>query len=369
MIKVGIISEFKAYIGTNYGNKLQAYALNNYLNSNFNLEVYSISLSSNLTMKYTTYPIPSFLYNTYSLLKRKTKKQLFKTVIKQLEVRQLLFNNFVDKNIKFFYNNVNLKDLKIINFDCYIVGSDVVWSQNKNVINRLKFLDFKTKKDFYKISYAASFGRNYIPKENVKFVKKYLSQFDYLSVREKSSIDLLASIGVDNVKHVCDPTLLLDKRHWKKIERNPNLTSKKYIFTYLLGKDKKQRDYIMNFAREKKLIVVNIPYADGRDNDVDKNFGDIIYSDCSPENWVWLIDNAEFVFTDSFHGLIFSTIFEKKFVILKRYYNVDINNRILDYLKKIKQEDKFLDIVQSDINYLKWNYKLINNILKDFIDE
>ena len=369
MKKIGIISEFKADIGTNYGNKFQAYALNNYLNNEFKeVCAYSLSLSKNQKYRFTTFPIPNFIYELYSLIKKifSKKSQVEKC---DLNNRQLLFNSFIINHFKYVYKNVKWKDFKQFNFDFYIVGSDVVWSQNKNVINRIKFLDFNSKKKYYKMSYAASFGRDYIPKENVKFVKKYLSKFNYISVREGSSADMLKKIGIDNVKHVCDPTLLLDKSDWKKIEKSPNLTKKKYIFTYLLGKDKNQRDYIMNFAKDNNLIVINIPYADGRYDEVDETFGDISFNDCSPENWIWLVDNAEYVFTDSFHGLMFSIIFNKKFVVVKRYYDVDINNRIFDFLKKIKQDDKYVDIENDSIERLKWDYDLIDNILDDFIGE
>ena len=134
---------------------------------------------------------------------------------------------------------------------------------------------------------------------------------------------MLKNIGINNVKHVCDPTLLLSKKEWENIEQKINI-KEKYIFVYLLGKNKEQREKIKELAKELNLIIVDISHANGEFNKVDEGFSNYSIDNCSPEEWIWLIHNAEYIITDSFHGVVFSTIFNKKFFVLKRYYTENI---------------------------------------------
>ncbi len=369
MKKIGIISELTISNSVNYGNKIQGYALNKYLNDNFSeYDTYSIILSKNQKMLFTKFYMPPFLYDMFINLKLFLKRFKKNRTIDLIRKREKTINCFVKKHIKLYSKIVKYNDFKKMDFDYYIVGSDVVWAQNDKTINKIKFLKFNTKKEIKKISYAASFGRDYIPKNNVKYIKEYLSDYYKISLREKSSVKMLNDIGINDVYHVCDPALLLTKEEWSSIEINPNITNEKYIFVYLLGKSSEQREYINKFAKNNKLRIINIPHANGKYNQVDDDFGDYKYNDCSVENWIWLIHNADYVFTDSFHGLVLSSIFQKKFIVVKRLYDVDINNRIIDYLSTIHQEDKFLTLEKDlDLKKIKWDYIQIKKELEIFI--
>ena len=347
MKKIAIISELNLS-NINYGNRLQAYALNEYLSEKYEeFNVYSLILKRKQKYKITKFSLKHNLaIYLIPLLTQKKERELNRT----FKNRMNLCNNFTINNTKYLNKEFGWRDINKANFDIYIVGSDIVWNQDLYLVNRFKFLDFKTKKEIKKISYAASFGRDFIPENNKKIIKKLLSSFDGISVRENSSIKMLNNLGIDNVVNTCDPTLLLTKQKWMSVEKNPNLTSKKFIFVYLLGKSKRQREFIIKFAEERNLIIINIPNANGIIDSSDEKFGNIQFDNCSPENWIWLIHHAEYIFTDSFHGVIFSSIFEKKFFALKREAKVDINNRINDYLKRINQEDKLISCNESDIS-------------------
>ena len=263
-----------------------------------------------------------------------------------------------------------MEQLEQNRYDIMVVGSDVVWAQNEFNINRLKFLDFKLRKPFKKLSYAASFGENWIPKRNKKYIKKCLDDFDVISVREKSSLDLLKSIGVENAVHVCDPTLLLSADEWSSVAEPVQEINEKYIFVYLLGKDVSQREAINNLAKKYNLKIATIPHANNVYDSVDDNFGDYKLMDASPENWLWLIKNAEYVITDSFHGTVFSTIFSKNFLVTKRHYEQDINMRMTDYLDTIGEQDKFVDILSVDsLDDFVWDYEKIYKITDEFIEK
>lgn len=364
MKKIGIISELNMH-NVNYGNRLQAYALNKYLNENYkNIKTESLYFSIYDKKKFSKKFISQTVKRELLKLKNKVRKN---KVSKRFVNRLNACNDFTLNSTKLSDECLDWKKLKKVDYDLMIVGSDVVWAQNKGGINRIRFLNFKTQKKFKKISYAASFGRDYIPEENKKILKECLSEFDGISVREKSSIKLLQDIGIEKTIHVCDPTLLLEKEEWKKIGKEVNVNNDKFIFVYLLGKNKEQREKIVELAKKEKLKIVTVPDADGNESDIDQWFGDYLINDCSPENWIWLINNAEFVITDSFHGAIFATIFHKKFVILKREYGVNINNRMIDYLDTIKEDDKFIHSSElKNISNFKWDYVKIQKEIDEF---
>lgn len=360
MQKIAIISE-PGINNFNYGNILQSYALNYYLNNNYQtIRAESLIFIDQNEKKRIRITFRTFL----NFFKRFQKeKETFYDFGKRLKKS----NDFINKNAK--VRLIKNKELKESNYDIFIVGSDVVWTKFPNEVNKYKFLDFKTCKDFKKISYSVSLSRDYISKEeNRKYLSKVLKEFNYISVREKSSLELLKTLGINNAYHTCDPTLLLSKKHWESLSKKVNINDK-FIFVYLLGKDKKQREKIEILSKELNLKIVTIPHADGIYNEIDNDFGDYKLDNCSPEEWIYLINKAEYIITDSFHGLVFSTIFEKKFIVLKRYFTEDINNQIIDYLNTIDENDKYVDINNFNFDNLNWNYKKINNNLNMYINQ
>ena len=372
MKKVGIISELNMD-NVNYGNKLQAFALNNYLNNTFKCEAESIIIDNKLDAKKSTLKGLHKYANKAKKIPKKVK-EVFINITKRFNKKKYNFNKrleacntFIKNNIRLCKNLINLENITKTDYDVFITGSDVVWAQVNGGVNRIKFLNFKTKKNFEKIAYAPSFGNDWIPKENTDTIKDFLSSFNAISVREKSSTEMLKNIGINNVKHVCDPTLLLSKKEWENIEQKINI-KEKYIFVYLLGKNKEQREKIKELAKNLNLIIVDIPHANGEFNKVDEGFSNYSIDNCSPEEWIWLIHNAEYIITDSFHGVVFSTIFNKKFFVLKRYYTENINNRMLDYLNTIDECDKMIDITNcKSINDFEWNYTKIDSKLEEFV--
>lgn len=355
--KIGIISELNLN-NVNYGNRLQAFALNKYLNSMGKYKVESVLLKKHDEKIFTKKIITTRLKIWLLSIKQKIfTNKLEKYFASRLEN----CNNFTKNNTILSSKEYTRKMLEESDYDIFIVGSDVVWAQKNNSVNRIRFLDIK-KRNVKKISYAASFGQDWIPEENKKVIKEKLNSFDAISVREKSSIELLENIGIKHIVHTCDPTLLIDKTEWKKLSKKPQdfQLCDKYIFVYLLGKDKNQRDEIKRIAKQENLKIVNIPHANGIISDVDYDFSDVNIDDCSPENWIWLIENCEYFFTDSFHGSIFATIFEKKFLILTREGKQNINNRMIDYMDTIDSKDKFVNIKNiTDIKNIKWDYSII----------
>lgn len=362
-MKIGIVTLYTPD-GINYGNCLQAFACNKYVKTvvDKNSDVITLPISNALNNRlYTNKKCVRYARGIIS----KSLKSLFSTSNDDhsfLGNRKESFIKFGEENIDYSPKSMTVSDLPKLNYDVYIVGSDVVWGQTEGIINRVRFLDFPLNGSMKKISYAASFGRDWIPEENIKHVKRCLSDFDAISVREESTVQLLKNIGIDAV-HVLDPTLLLTKLEWKNLEEPVNIPDK-YVFAYILGYDQEMRKELMEWAHERELSVVCIPYASGEYNHVDSTFGDIQISDCSPQNWVWLIEHAEYVITDSFHGTVFSTIFHKRFIVLERRQKNNINNRMVDFLKTIEQSDKMLSFSElCKADEMNWDYESIDQIL------
>lgn len=357
MKKIAIISEFTIN-SVNYGNHLQAYALKQYISSCYpDVQVESLQVSP-FEKKKRTFALYIFLSKVFHMIYRSENNV---AESKRVENRYQKFYDFAMKYIVSSPDTTSWEQLIDSDYDVFIVGSDVVWLQYRAVIDRMKFLDFHNKMNARKIAYAASFGRDYIPKENSSGIRKCLKDFRAISVREKSSVDLLKSISVENVVHVCDPTLLLDKKDWSHLESACEFNADKYVFAYMLGDDEEQKRNILEFCRRENLILVTIPFVSGYYNDNDKDFGDIQIINCSPQEWIWLIHHAEYVITDSFHGLVFSTIFEKKFITVSRKLDVNLNNRICDYLKILEEEDKFCVLTDiENIGDKTWDYEKIN---------
>lgn len=368
-MKIAIISEFSKKT-VNYGNNLQTYALNRYLHMKYpSIEVDTLwfqspskkHITSSLGFLYRKIIscIRNITYSEHVLKKDDINLQLVQSRLKA-------FENF-QRKIPLCENGMTWEKLINSNYDIYIVGSDVVWAQDHYYVDKIKFLNFTTNKKFKRVAYAASFGRNWVPKENIHYIKNCLKDFNMISLREDSAVQMLKSYGISNAVHVLDPTLLISMEEWAKLEVEPiEVETEPFVFVYLLGTDKKQRDSITAWCKHNNLRIITIPYANGLENDCDSSFGDLRLNSCSPEEWIWLIHHADYVITDSFHGIVFSTVFEKHFFAVTRDYTVDINIRLTDFLETIHQKDKMiLNCKFKFADEYKWDYELIKRILSE----
>lgn len=382
-MKIGIISCFDIN-DVNYGNRLQALALNIYLrNCNLGSDVISLYFDNQECKEYKiTSQIMRNFRRINGILCYKILPQLkgrFLTASKENKNQNI--DTYVCQRLKnlneFCYKNMNIPevawkwdDLLSSSFDAIVVGSDVVWQQERAVYSRRSFLDFELEKPYKKIAYAASFGRDYLPKENVKDIRRCLADFDGISLREKSSIEMLKKIGINDASHALDPTLLFTSEYWMRMENECEKIPDKYIFAYLLGDGKQEREQINRLSKKLRLPIVTIPYATGKYNEFDFNFGNIRVPDCGAREWLWLIDHAALIVTDSFHGTVFSVNFGKKFLVLKRQAALDINNRLVDFLATIGEGNKMIN-KNEDLNLdgMVWNYELIRLRLDEMRNE
>ena len=370
-MKIGIITLFNLNT-VNYGNHLQAYALNRYIRENYPGTCVETILNSKKTTKFQRTEIigPSAVWKIIRRIIKECFRPKHQTAIQAVSRRLSRFRQFASESVPMAPVDMDWDKLCTSDYDRCIVGSDIVWAQDRYAIDRTRFLDFENSKRAKKYSYAASFGSDWIPEKNIDFIKRYLASFQGISVRKKTSVEMLDRIGVHGAVHTVDSTLLLDREHWEAFGRAPlDFPLKRYAFVYLLGKELEQRDAIQEFCKKKGLQIVFIPFADKTYSKADMTFGDIQIMDASPREWVWLVRHAEYVITDSFHGAVFSTIFEKKFFVVARQYEIqEWNNRLIDFLDTIGQSDKYIDFTSARFDDFTWDYQEINSKLKEKID-
>lgn len=309
-------------------------------------------------------------YNPILLRKYPIQKGWKAIIIKALEI--LPFQNlkgFRNSYVKYI-NNIQFFDeympnqTKIMNYkfqieeflnkheiDAIVVGSDQVWRYT--YINDTEydtyFLNFKLNREIKKISYAASFGIDSweAPSENLN-IKKYLSDFNAVSVRESSGQGICKKdFDRQDAEWVLDPTLLIDQSFYLDMIKNNSLESYDCI-TYILDNNREKNELVKKIHTDCQHVnVLNL---------LTKS------STLSVQNWVASFKSTKFVITDSFHGMVFSIIFNKQFVVL---VNKDRgSDRFFSLCHLLGLEDRLYDPTQGvtfdlkAIDYLDVNKRL-----------
>ena len=225
----------------------------------------------------------------------------------------------------------------------YIAGSDQIWTQSlSNPQIRPYFLDFGSK-EIKKIAYAPSFGMQTYPDENKPLLKELLQDFDAVSCREYSGVDICREVGICATK-VLDPTLLLTKKDYVE-GLNLTLNKREGIFIYSLNicnPEDIRWSELKQIAKDKSWKIQVTP-ASGY-NESSELFDGVEYLYSTPNQWVEQIANSELVVTTSFHGVVFSIIMHTPFVYIPlKGVHSKSNNRVLDLLIDLGLISRILD--------------------------
>lgn len=217
--------------------------------------------------------------------------------------RQAKIRDFSERYISYY--RVSPPDLsrQIKQYDYCVVGSDQVWNPHFGNYHQF-FLGFAPEKK--RLSYAASISTMDIPAEEHDFFVQGLKGMKALSVREQAGADLIEQLTGRKAEVHLDPTLLLTADEWRSVSRKPTwYHGGEYLLTYFLGRRPAQIDAI---AEELGLTVVNL-------------LDEAVYEHyvTGVDEFLWAIDHASLVYTDSFHGSVFSILFQTPFVVCDRY--------------------------------------------------
>lgn len=346
--KVAIIT----LMGNNYGNRLQNYAVQKFLtNQGFETE----TLKNNYFTNKKVNSLKNKIKYIYSIIKHELLLR-----DGSYRINNSLFTNertkmFVEfnKNIIFSKHNFNIK--KRMNYDYYFVGSDQVWSPEMG-LQDLGLLTFE-EDNKKKISFSASIGVNSIPKAHQESMKKYISKFNKLSVREDKGKEIIEELtGRKDIEVLVDPTMLLNSKDWDLVSKKPkNLKEGKYILNYFLGELSNDKlEEIKRIANENDCFIVNL---------LDKN--DPLYNS-GPSEFLYLEKNAFLICTDSFHSSVFAIIYNRPFVVFEREQQGlgNMNSRIETLLNKFNLNDRKYNGLNITENNLKCNYEETYRILE-----
>ena len=333
-MKVGIITHY--YKSLNYGGNLQAYALCKYLNLNGH-KAEQICFVNTQKRKITFKSIVRFA-------KRKVGKLFFnqndKFISSDLQLRKNSIFSFNQQRIPHsdvVYNSETIYSAEE-KYDVFITGSDQVW--HPLAVNDAYLLKFVKNKP--KISYAASLAVSELSDSYKQRLKEELKDYLAISVRENNAVDLLKPLEIGEVSVTVDPVFLLDKTEWNELSSSKIITDK-YVFCYFLGDNAEARRVVDCFAKRQGLKIVTMPYLEGKFRSCDRDFGDEKIFEATPNDFLSLIRYAEYVFTDSFHALSFSLIFEKQFFVFNRTKTGMMNSRIYSLLSLVSLEERFFD--------------------------
>lgn len=337
MKKIGIVTIIDYH---NVGNRLQNYALQEFLKQ-FSYQPITILNSQERNdndKKYYLRILKNFFQKKNSIPNKKRRKAF------------LQFNN----NIEMTNKIISIKNMHKLNDFCFFVtGSDQVWNPNFGRLRDMDLLNFETTAK--KVSYAASFSCEQIPDRLEIKLKKALSKFSGISVREEAGKKLLEKYNIRS-EVVLDPTLLLNVKDYEKIIIIPDvIPNKPFLFIYFLGTISYEiSNYIFSFAKKHNLEIVDF---------CDQNSP---YYENGPSEFLYFIQHADFVLTNSFHAIVFSILFKKNFYSFGRniagQYNM--NSRIHTILSNFSLQNRLLN------NFATFEKKEINyNHIENILDE
>lgn len=359
-------------LGKNYGGILQAYALQQVL-SHWGHEVIILNRQDNYpSFKLLVWRLASFL------------KCLIKRYIKGdpnvLLISPLSLDYITDIRLRYDYSDLEKFISKYIvqtsvirsssqlrkvlsrdHYDCLIVGSDQVWRENYSPCITDYFGGFLENIDNLTImSYAASFGvdRQPISREKEQLCKDLIRKFKAISVRENSAVELLRSSWNVESELVLDPTLLLDREHYERFCQKPD--HHRGLFCYVLDPTNIKNDIVLKVSECLGLKVNTISIYPV---DANGNASKLV----SIESWLSNICYSDFVVTDSFHGCVFSIIFNKPFIViankergLDRFAtildNLNLHHRLIESISQLSD-----NLLFEEIDYLRVNEILLHS--------
>lgn len=337
MKKIGLVMCYKT---RNYGSMLQSFALQQYFVRK-EIPFECVNYIHKKDLLDSVKKLPLLLIKSARMMKfRVMKSRLVMKFFVQQDLKKLLLariQKFEDFSKKRFVvtEEINSRERLIQLSQSYksvIVGSDQVW----HPINfGTHFYDLSwVDESVPKYAYASSFGVSKIPFLIRSGVSKALKSFDKISCREKTGSDIVYNLIGKKAETLPDPTLLWSADEWNKMLDLDNLRTKKepYVFCYFLGNSPECYDFANKLKKITGLKIIAPILLDGYYPET-LNFGDEHPFDVGPADFVWFIKNADFVCTDSFHGTVFSLLFQKKVAIFNRYKqksSASANSRIYD---------------------------------------
>lgn len=358
--KVGIITYW--WSKENYGQILQMYALQKYLNNlgyNAFLIKYDPRKDTTLIKKKSSFYYLLKLFNPKAI--HHFIRQKITTIKREKERINYprFFDEFLKKNIAEtdrIYSSINELRKDPPKADIYVTGSDVVWS----LFRPAYYLDFGSP-NTKRIAYAPSFGRDAVSENECRQIEPLLKRFNLITVRESQGVEICAKAGRKDAKLVLDPTLLLQREHYLKIVKTVTKTES-FCFLYLLGSETKfsmKQIFKASSTRNLKIVYSTCEKFDRFTK---------VYPTIN--EWLGYYSKAEIIITNSYHGCIFAIIFNKDFIFLPlKGIHSKLNVRVNSLLSELNLMNRICDNNLQEIFDEKIDYSEVNKILEMKVEE
>ena len=337
---IGIIT---LYDDINFGNKLQNYAVQVFFEK-MGFDCYTVPyweiVHPNNKIK--------MIYDGFSILTGLPSKRA--AILRKRKRRRDIIKGFSDQYIKLdkMVHFSKLPDGFGDHFDYFVCGSDQIWHNWSGDKEELSFFFLRFTQEHKRLSIAPSFGLENIDDRYLKDYVEGLKGISLLTCREEAGKDMIEKISGRTAELILDPTMLIEESCWYDIIKKPDIKiPNNYILVYCLGeKDSKAIDLINRISHENNLEVIDLF---SRDND---------YYYIRPDEFLYFIQNASIVVTDSFHACVFSIIFKRPFVVYDRI-NRKMSSRIDTLLKTFCLQDRMITKLNYD-NVLSADFEKCN---------
>ena len=355
-MKIGILTYHRA---ENYGALLQAYAMKTYLQS----QGHEVSFVDYWPKYHSDY----FRLFPWQQL---SKRSGYKKILFLIQLVLWLIPRYLRKRKfqNFMYNQLNLSkvpqytnsDNKTDRYDVVLYGSDQIW--RKQNLGGVSFDDWYFGNDCVfadrKIVYAGSMGTVDTTAKDDEYIQKMMQNFNALSVREIDLQSYLGSLAISAIL-VPDPVFLLSRNQWKSLIKK-KVSKKYYILFYNLLNSRESIIFAEKLSREKNLQIREVNKKMVSSHLMHRRY----ISTASVEQFLQLIEGAEYVVSNSFHGVAMSVIFEKQF------YAVGMGtkaNRVLSLLESAGIKDRYIASLQDSTASSKIDYNKVHDSLKEVI--
>lgn len=367
-MKAGIITFHNSY---NCGSMLESFAIHKYLkNKGVDNEIVNFSNQGQRQM--------------YSVIsKNNSLKNIVKNILLFPHYKKLRYNN--NKYEEFKRNNFALSkeyhessDIDESNYSIVVAGSDQIWNVTIKDADDAYFLNWV--KNAKKVAYAPSFGARKIANysNNQQKYINYLKEFEAISIRENNGQKWIKEMLGINVPVLIDPTLLLDYKEYDEILDNDfKIPFDKYIFFYCPKFNTEICKFIKKVSEKYKLPIIVWSAKNYHLKGIAR-FGFKLPEYESPAVYLKLIKNAEMIFTTSFHGTIFSTIYKKRFFTIKNGEMYGDDDRVLTLLQSLDMMERLIPYdfdekvnYMSEVDYSKYDnsIKKLRETAEDFIQK
>ena len=269
---------------------------------------------------------------------------------------RVMFSRFENKYMH-YANCDSLAKTDTLNddYDVFVCGSDVIWSPQFNRNSDAYYLKFANK---YAFSYAASFGRARLSKEEIAKLPGNLSKLRSIGVREVTGQQIIKEYTNRESTVVLDPVLLLDREQWDEITE-PGELKRPYIFVYCTHFTTELTNFVNRLKAQTHYRVLTV--TTGFVNSLKAKTTLLP----TPQKWLQLIKQAEYVVTNSFHATAFSVLYHKKFfTVMQGEKSGGINVRMHDFLREIGLSERLYNSVPEFINTDEIDYTGADEILK-----